>query len=489
MHASHGEPARDRFVDGLLRERLPRGAVHHRGRDLVRRDQRVERRRARLRAIRFVEPAVIDGTAAVAHMHERGLRQRGQQLVRRVRREHRRPVLRMVRRVAAHGEPPFVQRIEARVAVPRLVEMHAIDALREPLFYTDRVVAHAVVRAVREHRVDGALLAGRFRERVVRNALRDRLRLEPLRRNRADDSVAITGRAQKDRDAAGQREALLDRLVAIAVAERDLVVADARGHDGAVRRGRAVQHGVRAVGAEHARGVALARTDRARVAEHRPERAALDAHVGAKQVLAVELEERAADRRLQKRNAPLMARRGPGVLALAVVARQRCGKRRQQVLDVTLDRVLHAPADEPRGVVEHPDELVDELRDLDAHGAREVAAGHEENRHARVARSHGAQQLGRLLVRAGVVVALRPVQQDAVNARIGCDDGAAVVARECFDDLDLPGVELRNQRTDAASSRAARFCEPAVHDERSPDHSPASRTLHHFAFTKGVSRI
>ena len=192
MHASHGEPARDRFVDRLLRERLPRGAVHHRRRDLVRRNQRVERRRARLRAIRFVEPAVIDRAAAVAHVHERGLRQRGQQLVRRVRREHRRPVLRMVRRVAAHGEPSFVQRIEARVAVPRLVEMNAVDALREPLFDTDRVVAHAVVRAVREHRVDGALLACRFRERVVRNALRDRLRLEPLRRNRADDSVAIT---------------------------------------------------------------------------------------------------------------------------------------------------------------------------------------------------------------------------------------------------------------------------------------------------------
>ena len=126
------------------------------------------------------------------------------------------------------------------------------------------------------------------------------------------------------------RETLLDRLVAIAIAERDLVVADARGHDRAVRRGRAVQHGVRAVRAEHARGVALARADRARVAEHRAERAALDAHVGAKQVLAVEVEERAADRRLQERDAALMARRGPRVLALAVVARERCGKRRQQ---------------------------------------------------------------------------------------------------------------------------------------------------------------
>ena len=95
VHARHGEPARDRLVDGLLRERLPGRAVHHRGRDLVRRDERVERRGARLRAVRLVEPAVIDRAAAVADVDERGLRQRGQQLVRRVRREHRRPVLRV----------------------------------------------------------------------------------------------------------------------------------------------------------------------------------------------------------------------------------------------------------------------------------------------------------------------------------------------------------------------------------------------------------
>ena len=59
-----------------------------------------------------------------------------------------------------------------------------------------------------------------------------------------------------------------------------------------------------------------------RVAEQRAERAALDAHVGAEQVLAVEVEEHAADRRFQERNAALVAGRGPRVFALAVVARQ-----------------------------------------------------------------------------------------------------------------------------------------------------------------------
>ena len=90
--------------------------------------------------------------------------------------------------------------------------------------------------------------------------------------------------------------------------------------------------------AEDARDVALALADRTGVAEQRAERAALDAHVGAKQVLAVEVEEHAADRRLQEGDAALMAGRRPRILALAVVARQRSRERRQQRLDVTLDR-------------------------------------------------------------------------------------------------------------------------------------------------------
>ena len=92
------EPAGDRLVDGLLRERLARRAVHHRGRDVVRCDQRIERRGARLRAVRLVEAPVIDGAAAVADVDVGGLRQRGEQLVRRVRRKHRRAVLRVRRR-------------------------------------------------------------------------------------------------------------------------------------------------------------------------------------------------------------------------------------------------------------------------------------------------------------------------------------------------------------------------------------------------------
>ena len=44
----------------------------------------------------------------------------------------RRAVLRVLGRVAAHRVAIAVHRVEARVAVPRLVEMNAVDALRQP---------------------------------------------------------------------------------------------------------------------------------------------------------------------------------------------------------------------------------------------------------------------------------------------------------------------------------------------------------------------
>ena len=313
---------------------LPARAVHHGGGDVVRRDQRVQRRGARLRAVRFVESSVIDGAAAVADVDVRGLRQRRQQLVRRMRRENRRAVLRMRRRVAAHREAIAVHRIEARVAVPRFVEMDAVDALREPR------LARRPRRSTCRRRCSWsapnrrrACAPAAFASGLSAMHFAIALGSSRSRRNRADDAVAIAGRAQEHRDAAGDRQTLLDGLVAIAIAQRDFVVADARRHDGAVRRGGAVQHrstsGARRRRAPH---IALALADRAAVAEQRAERAALDAHVGAKQVLAVEVEEHAADRRLQERDAALVAGRRPRVFALAVVARQRRRVGRQQRL-------------------------------------------------------------------------------------------------------------------------------------------------------------
>src|SRR5262249_19764817 len=159
--------------------------------------------------------------------------------------------------------------------------------------------------------------------------LLDRGGLHARREHGTDDAEAIPRGAQENRNAAGDREALLDALVAIAVAERDLAIADARAHDRTVRSRRAVEHGVPPVRAGDARRVALARADGPRVPEQGAERGALDPHVGAEEILAIEIEEDPADRRFEERDAPLMPRRGPRVLDVAIVLAERGDERRQ----------------------------------------------------------------------------------------------------------------------------------------------------------------
>ena len=184
----------------------------------------------------------------------------------RVRGKDGRSVFRMRRWVAPHREAITVQRIEAGVAVPRFVEMDAVNALGEPRLRVGGVVTHAVVGAVRHHGIDRALAARSLDQRIGGNDLRDMVRLEPFRRNQPDDAVTIAGRRQEHGNAAGDREALLDRLVAIAIAERDFIVADAGGHDGAVGSRGSIQHGIRTTRAEDARRVTLALPDRPAVA-------------------------------------------------------------------------------------------------------------------------------------------------------------------------------------------------------------------------------
>ena len=232
----------------------------------------------------LVEAMMIDRALAVAHVDEGGLRQRREQLVGGMRREDRRPVVR--RRVAAHREVVPVHRVEARIAVPRLVEVDPVAGFREQRLGAHGVVAQAVVGAVGDDRVDRLLVGDRLRERARLRLRADRLGIHLRRRDRADDAVAVARRHHVDRPRAGQHQALLDRLVAVAVEDDQVVLLHAGLHDAAVRARCADDARIAAMGAEHARGILLALGDRSGMVEQRAERAALDAHVDAKHVLA-----------------------------------------------------------------------------------------------------------------------------------------------------------------------------------------------------------
>jgi hypothetical protein len=64
----------------------------------------------------------------------------------------------MVRRIAMHGETLAVDRIEASVCVPRLIEVDPVNARIEQFLDTTGVVAQSVVGGVGNHRIHCALL-------------------------------------------------------------------------------------------------------------------------------------------------------------------------------------------------------------------------------------------------------------------------------------------------------------------------------------------
>lgn len=487
VHPRDHLPERDGFLDRFVRQRRAAGAVHHRRRDVVRRDDRVVRRRRRVHHERFVKLAMRDRAAAVAHVDVRRLRQRGQQLVRRLRREHRGPVGTMVARVAVHRMAVAVDRVETRVAVPRFVEVQAVDARAEQFFHARDVVAEAVVRRVRDDRVLRLAIGQPGRERVRRDRLANRRLRETLGRDRPDDPVAVARRHEVGRNRARHRHRVLGGLVTVAVAQRDLVAAHARHQDDAVGRRRAVRHVIRAMRAEHARRVTFAFADRARVIEQRAEFADRDRQVRAEQRFAEVFEERAADRRFQEARATRMAGRMPRVLVNARELRERAEHRRQHVRAIAFDRRVDAPADEVGRILEQPHEIVDLPHHRGRHRRRHAAVGQQEDRHVAVALpdrvDHG---LGRPVA----VHAEIPVEQHALDRRIGTDQHERIVGGGRREHVDVALHEFRAQRTDCPPGR--RFLRDLVVDQQRAHAEPTNatgRSIHDVALAVPMLRL
>ena len=216
--------------------------------------------------------------------------------------------------------------------------------------------------------------------------------------DRADQAEVVPRRHQVGRDRPGQRHRVLDRLVAIAVAERDLVARHARHQDHPVRGRRAVGDEIGAIGTEHAGGVALGFADRTRVVEQRTQLADRDRQIGPEQLLAEELEEGTAGRVLQERRAAGVPRRVPRVLVGPGECGQGLEHRRQQRRPIAIDRGGDPAADEVGGILEQPDVVVDLLEDLGGHLGERAARGEQEHRQLRGARAHGGDDLARALV-------------------------------------------------------------------------------------------
>ncbi|MNX87086.1 hypothetical protein D3C86_1189990 [compost metagenome] len=245
-----------------------------------------------------------------------------------------------------------------------------------------------------------------------------------LREDRTDDAVAVAGRHQIGRQRPGQGHRVFCGLVAVTVAQGDLVARDAGHEDHAVGHRRTVGHVVSAVGAEHLGGVAFALADGAAVVEQRTEFTDGNRQVGTQQVLPEEFIERPACSAFQKRGATGMPRCVPGVFIGPGKLHQRPEHRRQRGLTIALDGRQDAAAEEAAGVLGQPDEVVGVLHDHQRNARRGAAVADQEHRHAGIALAQADQQLDALVVALAFIHL--PTEQHTLDGRVRAQDRGGV---------------------------------------------------------------
>ena len=318
-----------------------------------------------------------------------------------------------------------VERIEPRVGVPGFIEVNPVDARIEERLDAPRVVAEPVVGGVGHDGIDRSGVAVFRHERVRLDRSLDGLLLEPVGRDGSDDPVAVSQRHEVARDGSRHDEAVFDRLVAVPVAQGDLIPGDGRHEDDPVRHGRAVGDAVRAMRAEHPRRIPLVLAHGSRVVEQRPEAADADRQVGAKQVLAEVVEEDPADRRFEERGAAVVARCVPRVLVLLGELHHCARQRWHHHFEIPPHGRDDASPDERSGILQGPDELVDILHHLDGDGRCLIALRHQEDRDLLVARAHQVEQPSG--ARVVLVATHRPVHEDGMDGRVGDDHGGTIL--------------------------------------------------------------
>ncbi len=310
----------------------------------------------------------------------------------------------------------------------------------------------------------------------------ERFLAQTVRRDRADDPVPVAQRHEIVGNGPCHDEAVFDRLVTVAIAQRDLVTRNRCHEDHAVRHRGAVRYAVGTMGAEHAGRIPFMLAHGARVIEERAQTPDADRKIRAQQVLAEKIEEDPADRRLEKRGAARVSRRVPGIFVLLREAHQGRGQWRQHELDVTADGSGDAPADEGRRVLQRPDELIDHLHHFHRDGRGFTPFRHQEDGDLVITRTDEFQKGAGS--RMTLVITQRPVDQHRVDSRVRRNDGRAVLGRGRFDDLDVATLHLLYER-----SRGAPLCgrstELIVHDECT--HAQAlDAALNHFDYSSGL---
>ncbi len=240
------------------------------------------------------------------------------------------------------------QRMECVVADPRFVPQHVVAQVPDPFEHLLDVVDGAVVRreldareAERTLRVGAGFVGD---QRIVADLVAQVFLVPRIPVDGADHAERVARGRHEDRNRAGLHErTLVQRLVVVAVEQHEIAALQHRAGDDLVRRARAVQHEVRAVGAEHA-GRVLLRFGRGAFVDQQI--AEIDigiAEVVAEDRLAEVFEEELSRRRFLVELAALMTRAVERHRCIRVIRHQSAEERRQQahaVFDDARDDLL-----------------------------------------------------------------------------------------------------------------------------------------------------
>lgn len=211
------------------------------------------------------------------------------------------------------------------------------------------------------------------------------------------------------------------------------------------------------VGTEVACGLVLGVLDRAGVVKQRTQFRHRDRQIAAQGVLAVELMECTADRRLGERHAAGMARRVPGIVRLGRMMDQRLEERRQQVLHVVFGRAHHLPRDEALGVFEQEDEAVDVLEQLARHLLDGAALAVQEHRQIGTASTLLAQEGGQALELAIHLFAAVDRDQHCRGRHVGAGTGAGIIQVQAAQHALVVAAQLLHQGADQDAADARRL--------------------------------
>src|SRR5579863_594366 len=252
----------------------------------------------------FVETAMLDAARLAADMAVfdvdlRRLREAGELLMRRLRRDDPRRVRAEI--FEAHRKTPRIERVEFHETGPGLVEEDVVAKLADPLDdhvgAEDRAVIGALfddADAERPLASPGLLM---FDQRRSADRLANRFFVKEAAIDRADQPMRVAVSRQEDRNAAAEEQgAMMRRLVIVAIKQHEIVLGDEGGkHDLVGGRG-AVENEVGLLGAENRRGLFLRLQGGTFMREEIAELENRIVEIVAKHRLAEMLHENAADR-------------------------------------------------------------------------------------------------------------------------------------------------------------------------------------------------